>query len=65
VTRALTIAGYLVAALAAIVLDLAARLPNSRLATIGDVFSKLSSRRVGRVTVMLGWWWVGWHFFVR
>jgi hypothetical protein len=65
VTRALTIAGYLAVVLAAVALDLAARRPQSRLATIGDVYSKLSSRRIGRVAVMLSWWWLGWHFFVR
>jgi uncharacterized protein DUF6186 len=64
-TRALTIAGYLAATLAAVLVDLAARRPSSRLATIGDVFSKLSARRFGRVAVMFGWWWLGWHFFVR
>jgi hypothetical protein len=63
--RALTIAGYLVVAVAAVGLDLAARRAGSGLATIGEVFSKLSTRRAGRVAVMFGWWWLGWHFFVR
>jgi hypothetical protein len=65
VTRALTIAGYIAVAVVALVLDLAARRPHSRLATIGDVYSKLSARRIGRVAVMFSWWWLGWHFFVR
>jgi uncharacterized protein DUF6186 len=65
VTRALTIAGYLAVVVAGVVLDLAARRRTSRLATIGDVFSKLSARRLGRVAVMFSWWWLGWHFFVR
>jgi hypothetical protein len=63
--RALTIAGYLAVAAAAVALDLVARRSESRLATIGDVFGKLSARRIGRVAVMLSWWWLGWHFFVR
>ena len=32
---------------------------------IGDVFTALMRRPTGRVLVMLGWWWLGWHFFVR
>jgi hypothetical protein len=65
VTRGLTIAGYLAFTVAAVGLDLLARRSQSRLATVGDVISKLSARRFGRVAVMIAWWWVGWHFFVR
>jgi hypothetical protein len=65
VARALTIAGYLAFTVAAVGLDLLARRSSSRLATVGDVLSKLSARRVGRVAVMFAWWWLGWHFFVR
>ena len=32
---------------------------------IGDVFSVLVSRTGGRFLILLGWWWLGWHFFVR
>ena len=32
---------------------------------VGDVFSVLVNRGTGRFLVMLGWWWLGWHFFVR
>ena len=32
---------------------------------IGDVFSVLVSRNSGRFLILLGWWWLGWHFFVR
>jgi hypothetical protein len=21
--------------------------------------------RIGRVLVLLGWWWLGWHYFAR
>jgi hypothetical protein len=63
--RSLTVAGYLIVAAAAVGLDLAARRDGSRLANLGDVYSKLSARRGGRIVVMLSWWWLGWHFFVR
>jgi len=32
---------------------------------IGDVFTLLMRRPTGRFLVVLGWWWLGWHFFVR
>jgi hypothetical protein len=32
---------------------------------IADVFAVMMRRPAGRFTVMLGWWWLGWHFFVR
>jgi hypothetical protein len=63
--RTLTIAGYLLLVLAAVGLEAAARRKRSRLPSIGDVFGKLSARRLGHVGVMVWWWWLGWHFFVR
>jgi len=65
VTRALTITGYLAVLVAATALDIAARRPASSLPSIGDLASKLSARRIGRVLVIGWWWWLGWHFFVR
>jgi Family of unknown function (DUF6186) len=32
---------------------------------IGDVFTVLVTSNRSRFLVMLGWWWLGWHFFVR
>jgi hypothetical protein len=32
---------------------------------LGDVFTALASSGASRFLVMLGWWWLGWHFFVR
>lgn len=64
-TRVLTVTAYLAALLAAVALDLTSRREGSRLASVADVFSRLSARRAGRVAVIFGWWWLGWHFFVR
>jgi hypothetical protein len=63
--RSVTIAGYVLLTVAAVALEVAARRAESRLPTVGDVFGKLSARRLGHVLVMLWWWWLGWHFFVR
>jgi hypothetical protein len=64
-TRGLTIAGYLLVVLAIVGLEIGARRDDGRQAGIGDVFGVLSTRRAGRVAVIIGWWWLGWHFFVR
>jgi hypothetical protein len=63
--RAAVITGYLAVIVAAVVLDVVARRPGSRLATFGDLVSRISARRAGRAAMMLGWWWLGWHYFVR
>jgi Family of unknown function (DUF6186) len=63
--RTLIIAAYLALALAAVTVELVAQREGSTLPSIGDVVSKLSARRAGRITVAVGWWWLGWHFFVR
>ena len=59
-----TVLGFAAVALAMVLLETMARRHESR-PTIGDVFSVLASRGTGRFLVMLGWWWLGWHFFVR
>jgi len=64
-SRDLFVAGYVAVVLAVVVLAVAARRGSTRLASPADVFGKLSVRRFGRVAVGLGWWWLGWHFFVR
>jgi hypothetical protein len=36
-----------------------------QVATIGDACARLMAPVALRVVVLLGWAWVGWHFFVR
>ena len=59
-----TVVAFAVVTVALVLLQLTARRHESR-PHIGDVFSVLVSRSSGRFLVMLGWWWLGWHFFVR
>jgi hypothetical protein len=59
-----TVAGFAVVTVAIVMLDTLARRRETR-PTIGDVFSVLVSSNRGRFLVLLGWWWMGWHFFVR
>jgi hypothetical protein len=65
VSRVLTIAGYVVPLFAAVGIDLLGRREGGRLPTAGQVLGRLSARRAGRLAVIITWWWLGWHFFVR
>jgi Family of unknown function (DUF6186) len=64
-TRDVIIAAYLAVVVTAVAVQLAARRPGSRLPKVGEVFSRLETPRAGRIAVAVGWWWIGWHFFVR
>lgn len=44
-------------------LELAARLPRSRIPTLSRLLGAGLGRRSVQVLVVLSWWWVGWHFF--
>jgi hypothetical protein len=65
VSRTLTIAGYAVPLVIALAVELRARRDGSRLPTAGELATRISSGRAGRCALLLGWWWLGWHFFVR
>jgi Family of unknown function (DUF6186) len=64
-TRIITMAGFagLLAALAA--LEVLARRPGSRIPTAGQWLGYLMRRPAGRLLVLLGWLWLGWHYFAR
>jgi hypothetical protein len=60
----LTVSLFVVVFVAAVALQLAARRRRAW-PVLGDVFTVLAASGTGRFLVMLGWWWLGWHFFVR
>jgi hypothetical protein len=63
-TRAITVAGYAVIAVAMAALQLASLLSN-RIPTIGQATATVTRRRPGRYLLLATWLWVGWHLFVR
>ena len=65
VTRAITIAGFVVVIAAMLVLEALGRRDSSRIPTAGQWLGYLMRRRTGRVLILLGWWWLGWHYFAR
>ena len=61
----LTVTAFAVLTVGAVMVDRAGRREQGNWPAIGDVFSALTATGTGRFLVMLGWWWLGWHFFVR
>jgi hypothetical protein len=62
---AIGIAGYCVVLAAVVGLELQARRAGSRVPSAGRLIGSARSRWVGRILVVLAWWWTGWHLFVR
>jgi hypothetical protein len=65
VTRVITIIGFGLAIAALFALEIAARRPGNRIPTAGEWFGFLMRPRTGRVLVLAGWLWLGWHYFAR
>jgi len=64
-SREITIAGYVLVGLVAMVVELVARRPGSRVPTIGELAGFVMRERWGRLGVLLVWWWLGFHFLSR
>ena len=64
-TRVITIAGFAVLTAALIALEIIGRRRTSRIPTVGEWLVYLMRPRVGRALILLGWWWLGWHYFAR
>jgi hypothetical protein len=60
-----TYLGFAVIALTAACLVLASHWRRSGIPTLSVVFGRLMRRRTTRVALVLAWWWIGFHFFVR
>ncbi len=65
VTRVVTIAGFAIVILALFVLEFLGRRKNSRIPTLGQWLGFVMRNRVGRFLILLGWLWLGWHYFAR
>ncbi|HEY7858983.1 MAG TPA: DUF6186 family protein [Candidatus Nanopelagicales bacterium] len=61
--RVLTVSGYLVVLVSAILLMIASHLPSSTIPTFGSLMSRIMRTRSGRIAVLVGWLWLGMHFF--
>jgi Family of unknown function (DUF6186) len=64
-TRGITIIGFVVIIGAMVILEILARRPSSRIPTLGEWLGYVMRPRAGRALILLGWLWLGWHYFAR
>ena len=63
-TRVITVIGYLVFAIAGILIWLATQDRKRSTASIPELFHRILHHRTTRIAVICAWRWVGWHFLV-
>lgn len=64
-TWAVTTIGFVVAILALVALELLGRRKIGRIPTLGEWLGYVMRPRAGRVLILAGWLWLGWHYFAR
>ena len=65
VTRPVTIIGFAAVIAALVALEIIGRRRTTRVPTLGDWLGYLMRARAGRALILLGWLWLGWHYFAR
>lgn len=63
-SRAITLTGYVVIVSSLAIWTVATSV-RPRLPTLAVVVRAITAPRLGRVLLLLGWAWLGWHLFVR
>ena len=64
-TRIITIVGFGCVIIALFALEIIGRRRTNRIPTLGEWLGYLMRCRAGRAVVLLGWLWLGWHYFAR
>ena len=64
-TRVVTIIGFAALILALFVLEFLGRRPDTRIPTLGEWLGYVMRPWAGRLLILLGWLWLGWHYFSR
>jgi hypothetical protein len=64
-TREITIIGFSVLITALIVLEMLGRRKTNNIPTLSEWLGYVMRPRAGRALVLLGWLWLGWHYFAR
>jgi hypothetical protein len=65
VTRVITIIGFVIVIAALFVLEYLGRRKDNRIPTLGEWLGFIMRPRIGRFLILLGWLWLGWHYFSR
>jgi hypothetical protein len=64
-TRTITIAGFLAVIGTLVLLELLGRSRQTRIPTVGEWLGYVMRPAAGRALILLGWFWLGWHYFAR
>jgi hypothetical protein len=64
-TSFIVITGYLVIVALGIMLWLLSKLERIKLHKVGVLMDRILHHRTTRIAIILGWWWIGWHFLVN
>ena len=64
-TRVITIIGFAAALGALVTLEIVARRGTTRIPALGQWLGYVMRARTGRALILLGWLWLGWHYFAR
>ena len=61
----ITVAGFLAILAAGIGAGLAAQAKRAPIPAFAQLFTRIMRTRTGRVGILIGWAWIGLHFFAR
>ena len=62
---AVGVTGYVLLLLILVALIVFSHRDERHVATGGRLLLSIRRSRFGRIAIVLAWWWVGWHLFVR
>ncbi|TAM66175.1 MAG: hypothetical protein EPN48_17680 [Microbacteriaceae bacterium] len=63
-SRVITIIGFCVCGVLAILLVLTSRRNPDKTSPLGELLDRVMASRAVRITILVFWWWLGWHFLV-
>jgi hypothetical protein len=64
-TRDWTFAVWALVGIGVVTCLVATALAGDPIPTLGATVRRITASRVGRVVIVLGWMWLGWHAFAR
>ncbi len=64
-TRAISISGFAAVIAALVVLEILGRRKTNSIPSLSEWLGYVMRPRSGRALILLGWLWLGWHYFAR
>jgi hypothetical protein len=64
-TRAITVVGFVACIVALVVLEVLGRRRTNQIPTLSEWLGYVMRTGTGRALILLGWLWLGWHYFAR